>query len=119
MRSVGFLLLIFLFIVYAPYAYTEEELTEERYEDYIHAEEGKFKIPPGMELRKIGDLRVLIPKGGKIFKAGDALVVETSGEYAAREFSEIEGRFNKIETEQKALKEEIEYLKETIKRIEK
>ena len=72
-----------------------------------------------MELRKVGDARVLMPKGGKIFKAGDALVVETSGEYIAWELLELEGRFDKIEREQETLKEEIKYLKEAIYRIDR
>ena len=119
MKGSSFFLLIFLLLIHAPHAYTEEEQSKERYEDYIHAEKGGFRIPPGMEQKKVGDVRVLVPEGGKIFKAGDALVVESSGEYAARKFLSIESRFKKIEEEQKVFKKEIEHLKEAIYRIER
>ncbi len=95
-------------------AYAEEGENKNRYEDYIYTEEGNLRIPPGMELKKVGNTNILIPKGGKIFKAADTLIVESTGEYAARKFLEMEERFDRIEKEQEIIRREIEELKKAI-----
>lgn len=69
--------------------------------------ESKVNIPPGMELKKSGDVNVLIPKGATLQKVSDLFVIESASEYSARKFEEMESRMNKIETDIESLKSEV------------
>lgn len=109
MRKIVYLILSVFLIFYVIKVFSEESENK----DYTLTEEG-FKIPAGMELKKVGDANILIPKGGKLRKAGDLLIMEGADEYAAREFMEVNERLNNIEKEQEIIKKEIEELKKTI-----
>lgn len=109
MRKIIYLILTIFLIFYAFKVSAEESENE----DYTLTEEG-FKIPAGMELKKVGDANILIPKGGKIRKAGDQLIMESADEYAAREFFKIKERLGNIEKEQEDIRREIEELKKNI-----
>jgi hypothetical protein len=99
------------------------------------AEEDDGYPPAGMEIIKIGDTSVVVPKGTRIRKEGDLNVVEDISEYASRRFVDVEDRFERIEANhdklkrsvkdnfiavgarQEILEEEIEYLREALRNI--
>lgn len=76
-------------------------------------------IPAGMELIKVGQTNIVIPKDMKIRRGGGGLVVlESADEYVARKIFDMETRLKTIEAETKELKKEFEELKEGLKKIE-
>jgi len=81
----------------------------------VSAQENKDDIPPGMRIEKVGDLKVLIPKGAEVRRTGKGglVEIETVEEYTARVLDEMEQRLDKIEDNQKKLQEEIEELKKS------
>ena len=58
---------------------------------------------PGMEIKKVGDVNVLIPKGSKLRHENDLLVIESTDEYAAPRFIEVDKRLDALEAGQKEL----------------
>ena len=102
-----FLLIFSLVLSGAIYVYPQE-----------HKSDGNIEIPPGMEIKKEGDVNLLIPEGAKLIKkTAELTLIEGTDEYASRKFIEIESRFDKIEAEQKALKKEIKRLQKDIEEI--
>lgn len=104
---------------YAEDAYLSDDSAEnysqqENLRDYRYTEDGDIVIPPGMELRKVGKINILLPEGTKISKVGNRIITEGANEYMARRFLEIEARFEAIKKEQDALRKIIEDLKGTI-----
>lgn len=102
-----------------------------------HAKDDSKPTPPGMEILKVGDANILVPKGTRMRKEGDLNVVEDISEYSSRKFLETEKRFDRLELDQIILKnrvedfltemtarnelleEDIKYLKETVQRLKK
>ena len=72
-------------------------------------------VPPGMELRKIGSLNLVVPEGAQMRKEKSQWIMEGPEDFAARSISEIKARLDGIEKEQKELKESISSLKDSIK----
>jgi len=79
---------------------------------------GDGAVPPGMESIKEGDVNVVVFKGGKMRKHVDVLMPETTDEYAARKFTDSDYRFEKIEKELAAQKNELSELKSAVKKLE-
>lgn len=79
------------------------------------------QIPPGMEMKKIDRLNIIVPEGTKIFEKspgkGGAIFIETTSEYMARQLVDIEEHFAKIEKNIGKLKEEVEILKEAVEEL--
>ncbi len=119
MRVAGIILLCLALILCAGGGSAEEEEGKDRREQYIKTEEGTLRIPPGMELKKVGDANILIPIGGKIFKAADIQIIESSGEYTSRKFIEIDARFDALDVALEEMRKEIKALKESIDDIER
>ncbi len=73
-------------------------------------------VPPGMEARKVNnDLTVLVPKGAKMYETNKSTFTEeSSDEYSSRKFLGIDNRLNKLEEENKKLREDVEQLKSRI-----
>lgn len=81
------------------------------------AENKKLESPqfkPGMETVEIGDAKILVPRGAKVYKDGDLIKVEDLSEYSARNFEEIQKRFNTLQEKYEEMKKEIEQLRETV-----
>lgn len=74
---------------------------------------GNITVPPGMELRKIGGLNLVVPKGARVRKERSQWIMEGPEDFAARNISEIKARLDGIEKEQKELKSSIEELKKS------
>ena len=76
--------------------------------------ENDIEIYPGMEIQKVGDANILVPKGAVLHKQGDTPVIlmESPDEYAAREFIKVDKRLAELEKKQAALLEEVTRLSE-------
>ena len=86
-----------------------------------HAEKDKEEdpYPPvGMEVIKVGDANVLVPKGTRIRKEGDLQIVEDIAEFSSRRFVDFEKRFERLEMAQEEIKKELEELRKSVKEIE-
>jgi len=95
-----------LLLIFAGTAPAEENETKEGVQLY-----------PGMEIKKVGDVNVLIPKGSKLRHENDLLVIESTDEYAAPRFIEMDKRLTKLEAGQQELKAEVKELKTTIQNL--
>lgn len=88
-------------------SYSETETSPARKEPVID-------IPPGMEMRKVGNINMIVPEGTQIRKNGSNLIMEGPDEYVARNVREIKGRLTEIETRQLAQEEKLDGLKQAI-----
>ncbi len=84
----------------------------------------KEDIPPWMEnIDASGRSTYLVPRGARRKVVGSQVLVEAPNEYVARRMYEIEeyleGRFRKIERDQKEIKEELRAIKEMIDGLDK
>ena len=79
----------------------------------------KVKVPPGMALKKIGDVNLLYPKDAKVDSSKDGFVyVEEEDQYSAKKFLKINNRLNELRQKQKAIEAETDLLKKRIERLE-
>ena len=95
------IILSFMCILFISTAYGEEESSDS----------GDVIIPLGMEVIKEGDVNVVVPKGGRLRKQDNVMLIETADEYASRKFADTDDRFKKIE-------KELERLKSVVKKSE-
>jgi len=72
----------------------------------------ELKIPSGMENIRIGNVNHIVPIGTKVERKGDIVIFESSGEFMARRFLDIESRLENMEKEVKKMGENINLLKE-------
>ncbi len=77
------------------------------------------KLRPGMELRKIGGINMIVPEGAKVYKQGAMLIMEEDGDYSARRFKDMNDRFFKLEEKEKLLEERYKKLEEEVKELRK
>ena len=75
-------------------------------------------VPTGMEIKKVGNANVMMPKGGTFTKEGDLLVLEGPTAYAARKFVVVEKRLAKIDSQISALQKDMEEIKETLSALQ-
>lgn len=67
------------------------------------------EVPIGMEVIMVRPgMKQIVPKGTKVSKIGDLIVLEDSNEYSARRFEEMENRFKSLEAKQDAFKKDLE-----------
>ncbi len=76
-----------------------------------------YKNKPGMELVKIGDAKVVVPKGSKVYKEGDVIKVEDIGEYSGRKFQEFEYKLNQTQSKLEEISIELKLLKDSVKAL--
>lgn len=76
-------------------------------------------VPPGMELREMGGINMLVPEGIKVRSIGSRLVMEEPEEYAARNIKEMKERISELESQQDQLKAEVDSLKGIISELQK
>ena len=92
-QRLSFLLLVFLFSG-QNFLFAQTNRTEE--------------IPPWMEkVDKAGQASYLVPKGSKVGKFGAEYNVETTEEYTARRFYEIDQHLDKMEKREEKLDKEL------------
>jgi len=104
MRKIALIFLIFVFS--AALAYGEEN------------KEKEITLRPGMELKKIGGINMIVPEGTEIYEENGQFRVEGVEEYAARRFRKTEERMAELEENQRELKEEIRKLKEGVEELQ-
>lgn len=76
------------------------------------------ETPAGMEKVQVGKgAEVVVPRGTKVSKKGDLIVLESANEYVARKMLEVEERLARIEQEQKALRQQLEELSATVEEM--
>jgi hypothetical protein len=102
--------LITLLSIFAFIFFTIAPLCAQDYE----MEDGEIIPPPGMEVVKVGNFNLLIPKGAEVHRKGNLLVVESTSEYTARRFLDMEQQLMQAKTEREELKGKIEQLKSII-----
>ena len=76
--------------------------------------EKKPLLKPGMETVEIGDAKILVPQGAKVYKEGDVIQVEDLSEYSARKFQELEARCNKLQAQYEEINKKTEQLTEMV-----
>lgn len=111
-----FFILAFAFIARTVYAENGKEYRSYEKSALKTYRSGKEDIPlkPGMELRKIGGINLLIPEGAKVYGQNGQYFVETPEEFTARRIKELEGRLETMENKVTGLNEEMEALKSEI-----
>jgi len=122
MKKIFPLILFASLLSFQPVSYAEDEYKKadsvrDNLEE-VALEEG-IQVPPGMELRKIGGINMVVPNGLKVYKDGPVFRMEEDGGYSARRFKETDERFNKLEEAQKKLEEDIAQLRKAIESIRK
>lgn len=82
------------------------------------AEGQSEEAPPGMEKVQVGkSTEVVVPRGTKVSKKGDLVVLESVNEYVARKMLEVEERLARIEEEQKVLRQQLEELSAAVEEM--
>jgi len=102
------LLVIFIFFSSILLVYAQEYEKEEVMEP-----------PQGMEILKVGNLNLMVPKGAQVRKKGSLIIVESTSEYVARKFLNVEERLAEIEAGQEDFRKEIMELKAALDEIQK
>ncbi|MCG8432056.1 MAG: hypothetical protein MJA29_12905 [Candidatus Omnitrophica bacterium] len=76
---------------------------------------GDDTVGPGMEVKNVGGVNVIVPRGARVHKEGSKIVFEDMGEYIGRVVDELQSRLERIEQEMDAQREEIEELKRKLR----
>lgn len=77
------------------------------------------KLRPGMELRKIGGINMVVPEGTQVYKQGAMLIMEEDGDYSARRFKIMDERFNKLDERLQKIEAEIAELRNLLNKAKK
>ncbi len=73
------------------------------------------EVPEGMELVEMSPgYKILVPKGQKINKMGDANILENISVYVGRRFSQMESRFIELESQLRDHESQIAALKDEL-----
>jgi hypothetical protein len=110
-----------LIIFNASVSSAEEPVAPEYGESHtaLDNKESAIDIPPGMELRKVGSISMIVPEGTQVSRKNSLVVMEGPDEYAARNIYEMKGRLMALEAQQHDLKKELDDLRETILKLQK
>lgn len=73
--------------------------------------DNETNVPPGMEIKTVDNINVLIPKGSRIYKTGNVLQIESVSEYSAREFEDLKKRIDSLDNKCEMMQKEIDILK--------
>lgn len=123
MRGIVFILfasgLILISIPERSLGNEESETSYSETETSPVKKEPVIDIPPGMELRKVGNINIVVPEGTQIRKNGSNLIMEGPDEYVARNVREIKGRLAEIETRQLEHEKKLDGLKQAISEVRK
>jgi response regulator RpfG family c-di-GMP phosphodiesterase len=75
-------------------------------------EESDQKVPPGMELLKVGKTEILIPQGTKVTDKGSQLVLEPPEQFWSRRVKDMEEEIARLKDEQEKIKRDIEEIRQ-------
>ena len=78
------------------------------------------EVPDGMEIKMVGDLKILVPKGAKVEKTGKGglISIESTSEFTSRKVENLENRMALIEESQKVLEAKLSELEMNMLAIE-
>ncbi|MFC1807255.1 hypothetical protein ACFL0T_02675 [Candidatus Omnitrophota bacterium] len=116
MRARGiFTIVVVCVIMYAPCSCAEDSKEVK----YVDSGTG-VKIPAHMEIQKVGDANILVPKGAKLDKTHpNRVTVEDSGSYFARRVDDMEARLSAIETTVNRLEADLNNVKKRVGGVHK
>jgi len=118
MKKIFPVILLVTFLCFQGPSYAVDELTKKEYIEEAALENG-VQVPPGMELRRIGGINMIVPQGAKLYKDGPVFRMEDDGGYASRKLKNMDDRFNKLDEQLKKIEEEIVELRKSIENIRK
>ena len=75
-------------------------------------------VPEGMELIKVGETKVLIPKGSKVYKKDALLILEPPEQYWTRRIVGLEEEIAALRAQEEKTKADIEELKQASNQTE-
>lgn len=104
MKNAGISILILSFIFLAGPTRAETS-------GYRGAEEKAEELRPGMEIKKIGNVRAVVPEGSQVYEKNGLFLLEAPEEYAARRFKGMTERLESMDNH-------LEKLEETVKTLE-
>jgi hypothetical protein len=81
------------------------------------AGEKDIEALPGMELVRVGNTRLMVPEGARVYKQDGVIVVENAGEYATRKIKISEERVEGINEDIEDLQDKMDELKSALDRI--
>ncbi|MCK5504261.1 MAG: hypothetical protein KAJ10_03820 [Thermodesulfovibrionia bacterium] len=81
---------------------------------FAFSTEEKKELPPGMEVIKMGQAQILVPKGTKVNQEPGFITLESTEQYVARKFLDVEGRIKVLEDKEEVLKKKTEELETKI-----
>lgn len=88
---------------------------------YLQAQDTEVRkglsLKPGMEIVKVGDAEVVVPKGSTVTKQDGMVVIEDISQYVGRRFESVDGRLGDLDTEQEALRDEIRQIREDLRKV--
>ncbi|MBN1871108.1 MAG: hypothetical protein JW800_00895 [Candidatus Omnitrophica bacterium] len=110
MRKVGVSAIILIVLIMVFLACIQDS-------SYTQEEE----IPEGMEIKKVGDLQILVPQGARVEKTGKGglIAVESTSEFTSRKIMDLETRVNKTEETQNTLVMKLDSIEQRLSKIEK
>jgi hypothetical protein len=107
MRKISCIILMLVFVVLVNSGAAQEQT------------EKKDEFPPGMEVIQIKGAKFVVPKGTKVYKKGDLVILEAAHEYVARKVSELEERLLRMEAREEELGQKFEQLDKTVSEMQK
>ncbi|MDO8525575.1 MAG: hypothetical protein Q7S07_03705 [Candidatus Omnitrophota bacterium] len=105
---------LFLFLYYSA-AFAQDPVDSKKPKN-IHevTPENANRLRPGMEIRNIGGINMVVPEGTQYYTEGSQLKMEEAGEYAARRFKDSDERFKKLEDRIRKMEKEVQNLQEAL-----
>ena len=103
MKRIAYIFFAACLIGLIPFRCPAEEQDEAEYDETytsLDSKETAIDIPPGMELRKMGSIKMIVPKGTQVRKKNSLVIMEGPDEYAARNIYEMNGRLMELEAKQ-------------------
>lgn len=110
MKKTLYVLALIMFISVLTPAYAAEYR--------IISPEEDIEIPPGMEIIRVGNANVIVPKDTEVYEKKGMLTVESIAQYTSRKLLDIEARFVRMETRQEMLEKELKDFKDFDKELE-
>jgi peptidoglycan hydrolase CwlO-like protein len=94
-------------------------LAEDNNDQY--ANPPNVSIKPGLEAQEVSPgVTVVVPQGAQISRVNNSLsVLESSEEYAARNFVDVDGRLDEMEKSLNELKKELYFIKKELHKLSK
>lgn len=122
MKRIVYVLFAVCFIGMIPLQGEAQEQDETGYEDSYasgNKKEPAIEVPAGMELRKVGTMKMIVPVGTQVQKKGSLVVMEGPDEYAARNIYEMGNRLTGLEARQTNVEKELESLRQAVVKLQK